>query len=72
MRVARNLAQAWLAAGWGLRIRMLVYFALPVAAAVLIVSGQAVIGVILLAVLLLDGAIILPIMSARARGRRSP
>ena len=71
MRVARNLGQAWLAGGWAFRIRMLAYFALPVAAAVLIVSGQVAIGVILLAVLLLDGAIIVPIMSARTRGRRS-
>jgi peptidoglycan/LPS O-acetylase OafA/YrhL len=72
MRVVRSLGQAWLASGWTLRIRMLAYFALPLGAAVLIVSGQVAIGVILLVVLLLDGAIILPIMSARARARRSP
>ena len=69
-RVGRNYGRLLQQATWPLRVQLLIDLILPMACVVLFFLGDSAAGVIVVCVLLINSAVIWPIIRYRLRDRR--
>jgi hypothetical protein len=69
-RVVRNYGRLWRQAGWPLRFQRLIGLILPLASMVLFLLGDTLAGVILACVILINSAIVWPVISYRHARQR--